>query len=223
MKKTLITLVILQCMSISLTAQTTGALGNSDNIGLLDGETQSSDSLSLNKESNKHTTTCHFKEEIKEDEFSETRSGNKTVVEELFISYTPKNSKKRFTFINQAVNCTLSCALLADSARVVYFDWELYTAKNQKSLGSLNIGTKCEFILKNGQTFVLSFAQYDAGTINVKQKCTRYSSYIRLNDEALALLESNEVEMIRVHWSNSTQDYPIYDSQVFMKQIPCIK
>lgn len=165
------------------------------------------------------TPECNYtKNEV--DEF--TGTSKLSLGKEVFIKHTDDEMKKYIKKNKDYTKCEISLSRI-DKTKVAYVTWTLQTEKAYEYYGSIDKGSK--FLLKftNGETIELNHLKYNNGKTQYGLGYTTYMSYMILDDTTIEILKTNKVEKARMYWSKGYKDYPVFNPDLFINQIPCIE
>jgi hypothetical protein len=153
------------------------------------------------------------------DEFTGTK---KLVLEaDNFVNYTDEELK-RFFKNKDYIACKAYTAKVND-LKVLYTFWTIQTKTAFDTYGYITKGSQIIIKFVDGQTLDLKFASSDTGDSNYDRDYTTYSSYLLLDESAVELLQSSEVEKIRMYWSKGYEEYPVSNPRLFINQLPCLE
>jgi hypothetical protein len=144
---------------------------------------------------------------------------NKAMQPELIFSYTPDEVKDYF----KETDYSQGWGFIGIEPGYTYFQLNLEIASEQALLHYGNLGKSFIVVrLINGKEIRLINSRYDSGTIDRKQKSTRFSGVYFIDKNAEKLLASTEVDTMRLNLVTGYEDYTIYNIDFFTRQLACI-
>ena len=82
---------------------------------------------------------------------------------------------------------------------------------------------KITLMLKSGKQVELPFGRTFSGNTNLTNEFTEYSSLAYLPKNASHLLQSEELQGVRISWSKKDEEYNVVNPKIFINQIPCVE
>ncbi|MBI4930113.1 MAG: hypothetical protein HY841_05070 [Bacteroidetes bacterium] len=116
----------------------------------------------------------------------------------------------------------LSC-MNVDSILGIYFRFNIHSDDAFQYYGMIKKGNKIVFILKSGKAVELPFGATFSGNTDLSKEFTEYSSFAYLPKNASELLQSEELQRVRIFWSKKDEEYVVANPNVFINQLPCVK
>jgi len=145
----------------------------------------------------------------------------KILEREKLVSHTPEELKKIFT--NNDYITLDSYLSNYNNHFALFIKIAIRTNNPHAAYGSIFKDNKLIMKLTNGQTITLYSGQSESGNVDYLNDKTTYMTFFELNEAAMELLQTSELEMLRLYWSKGYEDYPIAKPDFFVRQIQCVK
>ncbi len=145
------------------------------------------------------------------------------VEDQKFISMDFTDSAAKILYKNEEYfKGNLSC-MSVDSVLGIYFNFKIHSDVAFQYYGMIVKGNKITFILKSGQSVELPFGATFSGNTDLSKDITEYLSFAYLPHESALLLQSEELQRVRISWSKKEEEYTVVNPHVFINQLPCVK
>jgi hypothetical protein len=145
----------------------------------------------------------------------------KILEREKLVSHTPEELKKVFTD-REYISLDAYLSNYNDHF-ALFIKIAISTNNPHAAYGSIFKDSQLILKLNNGQTITLYSGQSESGNVDYLNDKTTYLTFFELNEAAMELLPSGELEMMRLYWSKGYEDYPIANRDFFIRQIQCVK
>jgi len=116
----------------------------------------------------------------------------------------------------------LSCVSV-DTILGIYFEFKILTDDAFQYYGMIKKDNKITFIMKSGKAVELPFGRTFSGNTNLTKEFTEYSSLAYLPKNASAMLQSEELQRVKISWSKKDEEYVVVNPKIFINQIPCVE
>ena len=75
----------------------------------------------------------------------------------------------------------------------------------------------------NGENFIANSIYRAEGKLEQYSGHTRYEAIYKLQDIKMELIKDLELDMLAIIWSSGYEEYPIYEIDLLLRQLECIK
>jgi len=113
---------------------------------------------------------------------------------------------------------------LSKSDAYVYLtiDFQIASSHSQSNFGSLEKGSLLRLKLLNGEFVSLYNIRSDRGRIDAYSGHTIFTGQYALGKDEIKMLQSNELDKVRILWSTGYEDYDVYKVDFFIDRLNCI-
>ncbi len=154
------------------------------------------------------------------DEFSGKR--RREVAKSLLFQYTDETMKKYYEG-EDFLTCDVAFAMSeATGYKFLTFTFTFASDNVGTSYGWLEKDNLLSIRLINGETLNLYNSRTDRGIVDNVNRKTVYNAICLIGSGEEKVLSKSEVDAIRVMWSTGTEDYEIYDVDIFADQFKCL-
>lgn len=140
---------------------------------------------------------------------------------ENLVSHTPEKLKKIYTDKEYfSLDGYLSNY---NNNFALFIKITIRTNNPHAAYGSIFKDNKLILRMKNGQAITLYSGQSENGNIDYRNDKSTYMTFFKLDEAGMEVLQSGELEMMRLYWSKGYEDYPVTNPSFFIRQIQCVK
>ena len=104
---------------------------------------------------------------------------------------------------------------------ILYIRMEILSSEARTNYGNMYEGDKLLFKLGNDEVISIESGKSEIG--NVQGAMTSYSVFYPISNDALSKLKEQEIDKVRIHWSNGYMDYQVTNNDFFIRQLSCVK
>ncbi len=137
------------------------------------------------------------------------------------FSYTDVSMKK-FYEKDDFLTCEAYFSVIENSYKYLTFQFTMASENVQTSYGWLEKDNLIQIRFLDGSTLNLYNTRTDRGTVNTATHSTSYRAYCVIGSREEKMLLNAEADAIRVQWSTGTEDYEIFDVDIFSDQVRCL-
>ena len=137
------------------------------------------------------------------------------------FSYTDVSMKK-FYEKDDFLTCESYFSVIENSYKYLTFQFTMASENVQSSYGWLEKDNLIQIRFLDGSTLNLYNSRTDRGTVNTVNHSTSYRAYCIIGSREEKMLLAQEADAIRVQWSTGTEDYEIFDVDIFADQLRCL-
>ena len=101
-------------------------------------------------------------------------------------------------------------------------DFQIASSHSQSNFGSLQNGSLLRLRLLNGEYVSLYNVKSDRGHIDPYSGYTIFNGQYVLGKDEIKMLQSTELDKIRILWSTGYEDYDVYKVDFFIDQLNCL-
>jgi hypothetical protein len=145
------------------------------------------------------------------------------VEDQKFISADFSDSAAKVLYKNEEYFKGYISCISVDSVLGIYFDFKVHSDNAYQYYGMIMKGNKITFILKSGNSVELPFGATFSGNTDLSKEVTEYLSFAHLPHSAAVLLQSEELQRVKISWSKKEEEYTVIYPNVFIDQLPCIQ
>lgn len=101
-------------------------------------------------------------------------------------------------------------------------DFQIASSHSQSNFGSLADGSLLRLQLLNGEYVSIYNIKADRGRIDPYSGHTIFTGQYAIGKDEIKLLQSSELDKIRILWSTGYEDYDVYKIDFFIDQLSCL-
>lgn len=109
-----------------------------------------------------------------------------------------------------------------DAYVYLMIDFQIASSHSQSNFGSLSNGSLLRLQLLSGEYVSLYNIKSDRGRIDPYSGYTVFTGQYALGKNEIKMLQSSELDKIRILWSTGYEDYDVYKIDFFLDQLKCL-
>lgn len=110
----------------------------------------------------------------------------------------------------------------ADAYVYLTIDFQIASSHSQSNFGALEKGSLLRLKLLNGEYVSLYNIRSDRGRIDAYSGHTVFTGQYALGRDEIKMLQSNELDKVRILWSTGYEDYDVYKVDFFIDRLNCL-
>jgi hypothetical protein len=140
----------------------------------------------------------------------------------VLFSHTPKELRAALRD-REYIVCRGFLADLSDGLLFLSLEFSIASNNAPVAFGGIPGGSVLSFLLMNGETARLVNSKSDAGVFNAKTGLYTYRSQFQISGVNERILQSAEIDKMRVVWATGYEDYEVFELDFFRNQINCLR
>tara|TARA_R110001583_G_scaffold47395_8_gene148490 strand:+ start:9545 stop:10204 length:660 start_codon:yes stop_codon:yes gene_type:complete len=142
-----------------------------------------------------------------------------TETQKLNFLNGPSAKLKKYFKLKNIVNADFNL-VSKDGEVKLNIDWKVMTGEGYSYFGYIKKGGKISLELMGGQVVDLIYTEEFEPKEYVKYGFSTFKSYLSLNLEQIALLQSNIITKATMTWSKRSEEYKISNPAYFVSELP---
>ncbi len=152
------------------------------------------------------------------DEFSGKK--RRELAPQQFFTYTSDQLRPYFKD-REYITCMANLTALSGGLKYLTLEFTISSPNAQREFGLLEKGSPISLKFLDGTTLKLINTKTDMGTLDPVAKTVTYRGQFSINSGAEKFLKKNEIDLVRVVWSQGYEDYEIYYMDFIADQFRC--
>jgi hypothetical protein len=140
----------------------------------------------------------------------------------VLFSHTPKELRAALRD-REYIVCRGFLADLSDGLLFLSLEFSIASNNARVAFGGIPGGSVLSILLMNGETARLVNSKSDAGVFDAKTGQYTYRSQFQISGVNERLLQSAEIDKMRVIWATGYEDYEVFELDFFRNQINCLR
>lgn len=140
----------------------------------------------------------------------------------LLFTHTPKDLRP-FLRDREYITCRAYLADLSDGLLFLSLEFSIASNNAPAAFGGIPNGSIISILPMKGETIRLFNSKTDAGIFDSGKGVYVYRAQFQISGLQEKVLQSVEVDKIRVIWATGYEDYDVFDLDFFRNQINCLR
>ena len=140
----------------------------------------------------------------------------------ILFTYTPKDLRP-FLRDREYITCRGYLADLSDGLLFLSLEFSIASNNAQAAFGGIPNGSILSLLLMDGESLRLINSKSDTGYYDPDLGSYIYRSQFQISGVQERILQSAELDQMRVIWSTGYEDYEVFELDFFRNQINCLR
>ena len=149
-------------------------------------------------------------------------TGRRRIELEPALIFTHTDPDLRPYFKNKELITCYGTLSKIDAYVYLMIDFQIASSHSQSNFGSLANGSLLRLQLLSGEYVSLYNIKSDRGRIDPYSGYTVFTGQYALGKDEIKMLQSSELDKIRILWSTGYEDYDVYKIDFFLDQLKCL-